>query len=237
MSDYTFNHIYNTIYEAGCNAPGEGYQEFPYKPDGLKLYQNIYELTYLIYWLARKGYNFNLGVDVGIAFGGTTKILRDLIPIKKTIVIDNCSEVPTGAYWNKIKDRVNSEIVEEIWEDSLSETTREKLTKYAGEIDFVFLDGNHSKETVESEIELFYKLCKNGALIVFHDAFSSEVGVFDAWCNLRLKKDKRFILKAAFFVTTGIVVFEVVKTGSTDDTMSNFDKNNSKTSKIKADNK
>jgi len=66
------------------------------------------------------------------------------------------------------------------------------------ELDFVYIDGNHSYEFVKKDIQLYYQLIKADGVIGGHDFTGSFIGVVRAVVEFALKH--RFKLEKTFFI-------------------------------------
>jgi hypothetical protein len=62
------------------------------------------------------------------------------------------------------------------------------------EVDFLFIDGDHSYEGVKKDFEMYSPLVKSGGLIAFHDIVDTDLirsaghGVHIFWRQLKGKK-------------------------------------------------
>lgn len=64
-------------------------------------------------------------------------------------------------------------------------------------IDFLFIDGNHTYSGVKMDFEIYSKLVRPGGIIAFHDIGKNEEGgVYNLWQELKEKhKHKEFLLE------------------------------------------
>jgi predicted O-methyltransferase YrrM len=67
------------------------------------------------------------------------------------------------------------------------ETTYNQVNKICeGELDFIFIDGNHMYDYVKKDFEMYSPLVKKGGIIALHDiAENEEGGVFNFWNQLK----------------------------------------------------
>ncbi|MBI3441261.1 MAG: class I SAM-dependent methyltransferase [Proteobacteria bacterium] len=152
-------------------ASGSGEAEFfgyPEVANGLYLQQDPEEFASFVHFMATKIPPAKLTLDIGIASGGQTKFLRDYFSAEKTIVVD-LGEHPLFPHWERIKKGVNSKIILEIIGDSHAESTREKLLPYANQVDFAFVDGDHSYRGLRQDIFLTKELLKLNGYMALHD--------------------------------------------------------------------
>jgi predicted O-methyltransferase YrrM len=149
----------------------------------------------------------DLTLEIGIASGGQTKFLRDYWQGRKTIIVD-IGEHEVFPQWERIKQGVNSDIILEIIDDSHAPRVREKLLPYAGQVDFAFVDGDHSHRGLRKDIFLTKELLKPGGVMVLHDtAAAGDVKrVFD---ELLFSKD--FTLLRNFQNRFGISVWKLIR--------------------------
>lgn len=177
----TQEEIKQAIVEAGSDH-GEVFG-FPEKADGLHLQQDPEEYSQFVHFMATEVPAAKLALDIGIASGGQTKFLRDYYRVDKTIVVD-IGEHPKFRHWDRIKKMVKSEIVLELIEDSHKKSVREAIRGYAGQVDFTFIDGDHSYKGLKQDIDLAKTVTRKGALYVLHDtlAVADCKKVFDELC-------------------------------------------------------
>ncbi len=160
------------VEEAGSSD--EQFFGYPVREDGLYLQQDSEEFAAFLHFMATKARPAEYSMDIGIASGGQTKLLRDYYPCEKTIVVDIGTH-PVFPHWKRIKQDLNSDLIEEVIADSHAPSTREKLLKYTDKIDFAYVDGDHSYHGLRKDIFLTKELLKVGGLMVLHDT----LGVWD----------------------------------------------------------
>ncbi|MDH5740481.1 MAG: class I SAM-dependent methyltransferase, partial [Nitrospira sp.] len=61
-----------------------------------------------------------------------------------------------------------------------NQDAREELCREAVKIRFLFIDGDHSRDGVQRDVELFFPLLMKGAIVVFDDCSLSAPGVIEA---------------------------------------------------------
>lgn len=189
----------------GSGSGSEAFFGYPEKEDGLYLQQDSEEFAHFIHFAATRLEPAKLAVDIGIASGGQTKFLRDYYPVEKTIVVD-IGQHPDFKHWERIKKSVNSEIVLELIEDSHSSKVRETLQPYFGQVDFAYVDGDHSYRGLRKDIYLARDLLKTGGIMVLHDT----LGVPD--CRkvyLELLKSRNFRLLRDLPFRFGISIWQL----------------------------
>jgi hypothetical protein len=176
---------------------------YPVKEDGLFLQQDPEEFASFVEYLANKCPPSKLSIDVGIAAGGNTKFVRDYYQVDKTIIVD-IGQHPRHSHWQRIKSSVKSDIILEIIEDSHAPHVRERLIPFAGQIDYAFVDGDHSYRGLRQDIFLMKELLKPGAIMALHDTHAV------ADCNRvfeELKSSEDFELLENFVSRFGISIW------------------------------
>lgn len=155
-------------------ASGSGDAEFfgyPVLENGLYLQQDPEEFAQFVRFMATKVPAAKLALNIGVASGGQTKFLYDYFSAEKMIVVD-IGLHPQFPHWERIKKSVNSDIILEIIADSHSEETRWKLLPYAGQVDFAFVDGDHSYRGLRQDIFLTKELLRPNGYMALHDTSS-----------------------------------------------------------------
>jgi hypothetical protein len=152
----------------GSGSADEAFFGYPVKTDGLYLQQDSDEFAGFVHYMATKAPPAKLTLDIGIASGGQTKFLRDYYSAEQTIVVDMGVHA-VFPQWARIKKDLNSVLIEEIIGDSHAASTRDKLLKYAGKVDFAFVDGDHRYRGLRQDIFLAKELLREGGLMALHD--------------------------------------------------------------------
>lgn len=192
-------------------ASGSGEAEFfgyPEKKDGLYLQQDPEEFAAFVHFMATKVPPAKLSMDIGVASGGQSKFLRDYFPCEKTIIVD-LGEHPLFPHYSRIKKDMKTEIVLEVIGDSHADSTREALKPYFGQVDFAFVDGDHSYKGLRQDIFLTKELLKMNGYMALHDtgAVDDCRRVYDD-----LLKSKDFTLMRNFHNRFGISVWKRIRT-------------------------
>ena len=155
-------------------AAGSGsmsYFGYPELKNGLYLQQDSEEFASFVHYVASKLPPATLSLDLGTASGGQTKFLRDYYSCDKTIILD-IGLHPNFKEWARIKPTVNSDIILELIDDSHSPTVAAKLEQFAGQIDFAFVDGDHSYRGLKKDIFLVRELLRVGGYLILHDTLA-----------------------------------------------------------------
>ncbi len=144
---------------------------YPEKADGLYLQQDSEEFATFVHFVATKLPPAKLTLDIGVASGGQTKFLRDYFSAEKTIVVD-IGQHPDFVHWERIKKGINSELILEIIRDSHTPEVAEALAPFAGQVDFAYVDGDHSYRGLRKDIFLVRELLRPGGHMVLHDTLA-----------------------------------------------------------------
>lgn len=145
-----------------------GFFRYPVREGGLYLQQDPEEFADFVHFMATEVGEADLTLDLGIASGGQTKFLRDHFRCRRTIILDNGAH-EMFPHWKRIKPLVATEFEDEIISDSHAPAVRARLAKYAGSLDFAFVDGDHSYRGLRQDIFLVIPLLKEGAIMALHD--------------------------------------------------------------------
>lgn len=192
-----------------CGSDNAEFFGYPEKADGLYLQQDPEEYASFVEYMANRVPASKLAIEIGVASGGQTKFLRDFYKIEKTIIVD-IGMHPNHRHWKRIKELVDTDIILEVIDDSHAARVREKLLPYARQIDFAFVDGDHSYKGLKQDMFLMKELLKPGAVTVLHDTHA----VPD--CNRvfeELKQSEDFELLENFVSRFGISVWRYTGAG------------------------
>jgi predicted O-methyltransferase YrrM len=156
-------------------------------------------------------------IEIGTAYGGSLFALCKLAPEDAfTISID----LPGGAFgdgypeWKtpiyKYFKKEKQELIL-LREDSHLEASLEKIKKILNgkEVDFLFIDGDHTYEGVKQDFEMYSPLVKKDGIIAFHDIapnglkeFAGGVPIF--WKEIKDKYEHKEFVKDQMQVGYGI---------------------------------
>ncbi len=128
--------------------------------------------------------NYKRGAEVGVQAGDFAQIIVDGWP-GKLYLIDCWEFQPTGY--------VDISNVSDDQQDKLYQSVVERFKKYGSrvevikafsgmassmiveELDFVYLDANHSKEAVKSDIQIWWPKIRAGGILSGHDYLDGEL--------------------------------------------------------------
>ncbi len=136
-------------------------------------------------------------VEIGTSFGGTYMIWAQYLNADHIVSID----IPGGSFGGgyhpkktKLFDQVFPGTFSSILKNSHNKSTKKELQKVLGdvEIDFLFIDGDHTYEGVKSDFELYSPLVGSNGLVAFHDICyhpSPRMGVHKLWSEIKSNYD------------------------------------------------
>lgn len=140
-----------------------------------------------------------IGVEIGVAEGDNSKSMLKNLNMKMLYLVDPYIPYEDGVTTHQEQFLKGLKSVEKL--DNLSNVTfiRKKSEDATEDIpdnlDFCYIDGDHSYKSVKTEIELYYPKIKVGGLIGGHD-FESR---FHGLCNAVLE----FVNKNNFILSGG----------------------------------
>jgi hypothetical protein len=126
------------------------------------------------------------GVEIGVMRGlNSIRILRKL-KIKKLFLVDPYIEYvdSVGAFYDNPQDNFNeAKFRLRKYRDKIQfiiKTSSSAKEDIPDELDFVYVDGNHTYEFVKQDIEDYYPKVKHGGVIGGHDFSTQFFGVIKA---------------------------------------------------------
>jgi hypothetical protein len=161
----------------------------------LNIHNNIGELPMRPMMMQVKKINNQhnlMGVEIGVKLGKNAKRILNNLHIKKIYLIDPYDNIiERGFFWKQEYTDCFSEAKNNLSKFEEKIEFIKKKSEYASEdvpdnLDFVYIDGNHTYKYVKKDIELYYPKIKNGGIIGGHDIWS--LNVFIAILGFILKK-------------------------------------------------
>ena len=124
-------------------------------------------------------------MEIGTRWGGTLFLFSWTIPKDASIVsLDLPSEQSLKRGYDWLKRGYFANFVQKsqrltlLRGDSHCPTNLAKATSaIEGELDFLFIDGDHTYEGVKKDFEMYSPLVRKGGLVAFHDICGHDVGV------------------------------------------------------------
>lgn len=116
-------------------------------------------------------------MEIGTAYGGTLFCFCKLAPEDATIISLDLPEGPFGGGYPEWKISIYQAFAKEnqklylLRKDSHMEETLEEVRKIlnSNQLDFLFIDGDHTYEGVKKDFEMYGPLVRKGGIIAFHD--------------------------------------------------------------------
>lgn len=149
--------------------PGKGY----YTLSALQLRDELKELAHLV-----AAQSPNVVMEIGTAQGGTLYTWSKFLETpSKYISLDIPGRSFSGKF-NKRRqdyfDRFDSQVETDfVWQnshlDDTFQTVRDGVLNAEEEVDFLFIDGDHTYEGVKQDFEMYKKLVSDDGIIAFHD--------------------------------------------------------------------
>ena len=128
-------------------------------------------------------------VEIGTAKGGSLFILAQMAPTAHIISVDLPPEEATKpqtppSFQSTFGDEISYDAVRSDSHDAETRNQVENLS--GGEIDLLFIDGDHSETSVRHDFMQYAPLVRDGGLIAFHDIEYEQGGVDAIWDELNL---------------------------------------------------
>lgn len=111
--------------------------------------------------------------EIGVAAGGTTRLMHELVGFNDGVLIDNGAH-PNHKHFTHNVAKLPCHFIQG---DSHAAYVFDTLRNYlsAGvKFDVVFIDGDHSYEGVKQDIELVLPYCTPDTLLIFHDTVACD---------------------------------------------------------------
>jgi len=131
-------------------------------------------------------------VEIGSEFGGTLYYWLTLAQPGATVVsIDLYTSAVVSVHpevmWQSwCPDNVKLHV---LWGNSQTDEMRDRLTGIMPQVDFLFIDGDHTYEGAKADFERYGPLVSPGGLIAFHDLITPEasphIGVGKLWREIQ----------------------------------------------------
>ena len=154
--------------------------------------------------------NSKIIMEIGTANGGTLFCFSKLAPDDAIIISLDLPESKIDGWHPMWKDSFYQAFAKTgqdlllLREDSHAPETLEKVREVLGEkeIDFLFIDGDHSYEGVKKDFEMYGALVRKGGMIAFHDIVpfdepSIDGGVSRFWKEIAGNYKNQSIVKDA----------------------------------------
>ena len=131
-----------------------------------------------------KGRSHLIGVEIGVHYGNNARAMLSSLSIDTLYLID-----PYLPYYEKGRIRVIDDIEKAMHSRLRSfrrqcrfikKTSSEAVDDVPNNLDFVYIDGNHSHPYVDDDIQLYYPKVKPGGVLGGHDYHNDWQEVMEA---------------------------------------------------------
>ena len=114
-------------------------------------------------------------IEIGVAKGGSNKLLELAAPNARMFLIDILDSSA------KLEKKLRSNI-DYLFYDSHKKETIDSIKKVLNgdNVDFLYIDGDHTYEGAKQDYEVFGELVQHG-IIAFHDIVSCPIGAGKVW--------------------------------------------------------
>jgi predicted O-methyltransferase YrrM len=147
---------------------------------------------YMIKYIQSKKWTNIVGVEIGTEYGHNAKNIMSVLDIKKLYCIDpykdetaflHGKDKANDAYLKakQLLSKYNNKI------EIIRKTSIDALSDIPNNVDFVYIDGNHSYRFVKHDIEEYYPKVRKGGIIGGHDFDASHMGVAKAVFEFKSK--------------------------------------------------
>jgi predicted O-methyltransferase YrrM len=145
-------------------------------------------------------------LEIGTANGGTLFCFCKLAQDDATIISIDLPEGPFGGGYQEWKMPIYQAFAKEtqklylLRKDSHRQETLEEVKKILNgkELDFLFIDGDHSYEGVKKDFEMYSPLVRKGGTIVFYDVAKqpefTKCYVYDFWKEIKKTMNTKEII-------------------------------------------
>lgn len=137
----------------------------------IRWYYNLYCLRYSAKELIDK--KDLVIVEVGCSDGANAKTMLDSLDVRKMYLIDAfiSYDSHTSKYGNLEKNYAKAKKLSKKYDNVIliKGTSADVVNKIPQDVDYVYIDANHSYEYVKQDIELYYPKVKKGGMLAGHD--------------------------------------------------------------------
>ncbi len=118
----------------------------------------------MIEFIKENFYHDFIGVEIGVKLGVNAKSILDFLDIKHLYLIDPYETHPE---FFEITKNLLKEYDDKI--THILKKSENAINKIPNDLDFVYIDADHSKEMVIQDIKLYYPKVRKGGIIGGHD--------------------------------------------------------------------
>lgn len=209
IAEFNYEKVWlDWIHSRICQAGSESVHHWPDTwQGGYLIQQNPLELAALLRILKLCSYSqglmFEHTLDIGIAAGGTTRIIREYAPCLTTTVVDDGKHRTFAAWAENKKDIEN---LTEIIGDSQSQEIIDRVRALNYKFDLVMIDADHSYEGVKADYENYREMFADGAIVWFHDTVGCSPTVGRLWEEIK-SEGHRVLLDTGTYLGIGAIAY------------------------------
>jgi predicted O-methyltransferase YrrM len=150
----------------------------------------------------------NRSLEIGTNYGGTLFLLCTLSPPNAKIISVDLPSGPFGGGYPRRKVPLfrrfpkRGQELHLIRADSHSPDTKDRILKILDgkQLDYLFLDGDHTYDGVQRDFQMYSPLVRSGGIVAFHDITTykreSECQVEKFWCEIKCHYRHREIIES-----------------------------------------
>lgn len=120
------------------------------------------------------------GVEIGTFKGKNAKHIINLLNIKTLYCVDPWIDNEYKPNGDRIYNEAKQLLKEYDNIDIIRKHSFDAANDIPNNLDFVYIDGNHSYNSVAQDINFYYPKLKPGGILGGHDYWASELGVVEA---------------------------------------------------------
>ena len=174
------------VYEAGCDDVGTFRGKFE---GGIQAQQIPDEIAPCINAILESGEMTKHYLEIGVAAGGTTRIMHHFLKFDQIVLIDD-NQHPKAHIRPYILDGIKHI---EIIGTSLAQGTIDKLKSLNLMFDVIFIDADHSYLGISRDVKLYREFLRPGGFLILHDTLLPEWGPIYATAELKKDKEMKFL--------------------------------------------
>ena len=150
------------------------------------------KLREVVFEIVKDSIKLQVGAEIGVWYGGTTRYLLDHYENLKMISVDPYQILKEYLKFEKITVCPDNRAYDSLYEkvrkslecygnrSILKRTTSSEASKTVenGSLDFVFIDADHQYKYVKEDIDLWLPKIRKGGIILGHDYYLKKADIF-----------------------------------------------------------
>ena len=173
---------------------------------GFHIQQNPIELAALVRILILRSHGkagFRNALEIGNAAGGTTRLIREFVPVDNTVIVDD-GKHEHFSVWEENKKFIPN-VTEIIGNSQLPETVA-VVGKLGRKFDLVSIDADHTYEGAKADWMNYRRFFEDGAVVWFHDTVSCAPHVGRLWEEVK-DEGHRVLLDTGIYLGIGAIAY------------------------------